>query len=339
MALSAVYDYTVTGTDIITGALEDIQVVQPGETIANVDQVTALRELNLLVKEWMGKPGFAPGLKRWSRSFVYMFLRLNKNIYTFGQTAATTDNAARNSYNSTTTSAAATSGQAVIAVTSTILSWPTGQSGGVIATGDNVGVLLTTGDYQWSTGTVSGSNITLATNLTANVASGAQVFSYPVANFVDLPLDFLTCVRRDINGIDYPMDKMLDMYDYEQITNKNITTTPVAWFFEKKLSTGNLYLNGFPSTLTDVIRACVLYPLDDFSAVGNNPAFPQQWYSALTRGLSKKLCPKYGKAWSQTMQDNFDEAMQSAAAVDPETVPQFFQPGREGAMENYGPGM
>ena len=90
MALSGVYDYSVLASDIITASFEDIQVVQPGETIPTADQVVALRTLNLLTKEWMGKPGFAPGLKRWSRNFVYMFLRLNKNIYVFGQTAQTT---------------------------------------------------------------------------------------------------------------------------------------------------------------------------------------------------------------------------------------------------------
>ena len=333
--LTGVYDYTVVGSDVITGALEDIQVVQPGETISNNDQTTALRELNLLTKAWMGKPGFAPGLKRWSRSYVYMFLRLNKNIYTFGQTAQTTDNAARNGYSSTTTTAAAASGQAVIVVSPTVLTWPTGVAGGVVATGDNVGVLLTTGDYQWSTVTVSGNNWTLGVNLTANVASGAQVFSYPTANIVDLPLDFLTCMRRDINGIDYPMDKMLDIQDYDKITNKNITTTPVSWFFEKKLYTGNLYLTGFPATLTDVIRAAVLYPLDDVTAVTNNVAFPQQWYSPLTMALSKVLCPKYGKAWTQVNEDNLKEAMASAAAVDPEVVGDYFQPGKEFGTENY----
>lgn len=338
MALSAVFDYSVTGTDILTGALEDIQVAQPGETIANADQTTALRELNLLVKGLMGKPGLAPGLKRWSRKYIYLFLRKNKNIYTFGQTAQTTDKAAINGYNSTTTTAGAASGQAVIVVSPTILSWPTGVSGGVIATTDIVGVQLTGGDFQWSTGTVAGNNITLGTNLTDTVPSGAQVFSYPAASFVDLPIDFLTLVRRDINGIDYPMDKMLDIQDYEQITNKNITSTPAAWFYEKQRVTGNFYLNCMPTTLTDVMRAAVLYPLDDMSAVGNDIAFPQQWYDYLTRLLAKKLCPKYGKQWSDTMEQNLTAAYAEATAVDPETVGDYFQPGRELGMHNYNHG-
>jgi hypothetical protein len=338
MALSATFDYSVLGSDIMTGAFEDIQSTQSDGTVANADQIIGLRELNLLVKGLMGKPGLAPGLKRWSRSYVYMFLRKNKNIYTFGQTAQTTDKAARSGYNSTTTSVSAISGQPVIMGSGTILSWPTGQSGGVIATTDIIGVILDSGDFQWSTVTVSGNTLTLGTNLTGNVSAGAQVFSYPALSFVDLPLDFLTCKRRDINGIDYDMTKMLDIQDYEGITNKNITTTPVQWFYEKQRVTGNLYLNGFPATLTDVIRAAVLYPLDDMSAVSNDIAFPQQWYDYLTRLLAKKLSPKYGKQWTDTMEQNLTSAFAEATAVDPETVGDYFQPGREYGSQNYSNG-
>lgn len=337
MALSGVFDYSVLASDVITAAFEDIQVAQPGETIPTADQTVALRTLNLLTKEWMGKPGFAPGLKRWSRNFVYMFMRLNKNIYVFGQTAQTTDKAALNGYSSSLTAATANASQSVLTMeaVANIKTWPTGVAGGTISNGDIIGVILSTGDFQWTTlasgaGTAS---LTLTATLTASVASGAQVFAYPAASFVDLPLDFLTCKRRDINGIDYDMDKMFDMYDYESITNKNITSTPNSWFYEKKRVTGNLYLNCFPTTLTDVIRACVLYPLDDQSAVSNDLAFPQQWYTALEWGLAMKLCPKYGKSWTENMQNNLSEAMLSASAVDPEVVYQHFEPNRDHDMK------
>jgi hypothetical protein len=339
VSLSGVYDYSVLASDIITAAFEDIQVAQPGETITNNDQTTALRTLNLLTKEWMGKPGFAPGLKRWSRNFLYLFLRKNKNVYVLGQTAQTTDKAALNGYSSGLSSGTSASGQAVLTMEAVAnwKTWPTGVAGGSISNTDIIGVQLSTGDFQWTTVSSGGgtTSLTLTANLTASVSSGAQVFAYPTTSFVDLPLDFLTCVRRDINGIDYQMEKMLDIQDYETISNKNITTTPVMWFYEKKRVTGNLYLNGFASTLTDVIRACVLYPLDDESAVGNDLAFPQQWYTALEWGLAFKLCPKYGKVWSDTMQKNLDEAMTSASAVDPEIISKYFEPGREFGTLNY----
>ena len=60
-----------------------------------------------------------------------------------------------------------------------------------------------------------------------------------------------------------------------------------------------------------------------------------QWYGALEWGLAKKLAPKYGKGWTDTMEQNYTEAMASASAVDPETVPQYFQPNRDDYGANF----
>ena len=337
MAISGAYDYSVTASDIITASLTDIQVLQNGETADNNDITTALRSLNLITKELMGKPNVAPGLKRWTRKTLYQFLRLNKNIYTLCAIASSGDYCATGSYNQGTTTASAASGQAVIAVTA-MVSAPVYQATVTPATGDYVGVQLSTGDFQWST--VSGSptlpgNITFAANLTATVNSGAQVYSFPVASQVNVPLDVLTLVRRDLNAIDYPTDKMADIYEYEQLTNKNITSTPIQWFYQKNLASGSLYINCVPSTVTDVLRMICLYPIDDESVVGNTMAFPQQFYSLLRWLLAKDLAPAFGKVWTDTMQQNLESALISAAATDVETVYQYFQPGREGGNFNY----
>lgn len=339
MTTSLVYDYTVTASDVITCALEDIQVVKNGESVDNNDLTTALRTLNLMTKEWMGKPAFAPGLKRWTRNFIYLFMRLNKNVYVLGQTAQTTDKAALNGYASSLSSGVSASGQAVLTMeaVANIKTWPTGVAGGSISNTDIIGVQLSTGDFQWTTVSSGGgtTSLTLAANLTASVSSGAQVFAYPTTSFVDLPLDFLTCVRRDINGIDYPMDRYREIVEYEAVTNKNITSTPIQWYYEKKRVTGSVYLNCFPSTLTDVLRICALYPIDDESTTANDMAFPQQWFGALELGLAKKLAPKFGKAWTDTLEQNYNEAMASASAVDPEIVPQYFQPNRDDGGGNF----
>lgn len=335
MAVSGSYDYTVTANNIIVAAMEDLQSYDPTVGINANDYATCLRTLNLMTKEWMGKPTFAPGMKRWTRHFAYMFLSPTQNIYQFGQGGA--NPAARDEYVSCTIATPAALGDSVIEI-GTISTWPGNvQIGGSINDTDNIGILLSTGYIQWTTVASGGGSsiLTLTDQLEAAVALGAQVFSYPTTSSVDLPLDFLTCVRRDINGIDYPMDKMQDMYEYEQISNKNITSTPIQWFYEKKRVAGNLYLNCFPSTMTDVIRACVLYPIDDEDSISNDMAFPQQWYGGLEWGLAKKLAPKFGKSWTDTMEQNYAEAMASASAVDGEVVPQYFQPNRDDYGSNF----
>ena len=125
------------------------------------------------------------------------------------------------------------------------------------------------------------------------------------------------------------MDKMMDIYEYESIPNKNITSTPVSWWFQMGLSVGSLYINCVPAQITNVLRMTLLYPLDDLDVVSNTLAFPQQWYGALGKGLGKRLAPKFGKAWTDTMEQNYNEAMLEASMVDPDSTYAYFQPGKD----------
>ena len=325
MAISGAYDYTVTAGQVIDAAFFDLQVV-PEAT----DYTTALVSLNLMTKEWMGKPSFAPGMKRWTRRYIYQFLRLNRNVYPIGSVANTSMYCAVDSFNMATLSSAAISGATTIVIGS-VTSAPTYVQTGTIAATNYIGIELDSGDFYWTTVTsnTSGTIVIPATGLSGAAAAGNQVFSYPVAQQVNIPLDILTLVRRDINGIDYPMEKLNDIWGYEQIANKNITATPTQWFYEKKLLYGNLYLDCFQSTLTDVFRMVGLYPIDDETLTTNTMAFPQQWFGACEWGLAKRLAPGFGKSWTDTMEQNYREAMLSAAATDPEVVYQYFQPGRD----------
>ena len=349
MATSGNFDYTVTADNIITCALEDLQVVQSGETIATADYVMCLRTLNLMTKEWMGKPTFAPGMKRWTRNYIYMFMQGLTNIYVMAQgqvaeSGSASNYAALNAYYSATLTSAAAAGQAVINVTTTKF-WPmNADSGGyaiantwVIGVVENASTVYPNGYIQWTTVLSGGGTaaLTLNANLSYPASNGAVVFAYPITAVVDLPLEFVTCVRRDINGIDYPMDKMFDVWEYEQITNKTVTSTPTRWFWEKKRIDGNMYIDCYPATLTDVFRIVSLYPIADETTTANDMAFPQQWYGALEWGLAKKLAPKFGKSWTDTMEQNYNEAMISASAVDAETVPQYFQPNRDDYGSNF----
>jgi len=335
VALSGSYDYSCTASDVITSAFEDIQVIQNGETADNNDVTTALRELNYLAKQWMGKPGFAPGLKRWSRKTAYLFLALNKNVYSLGTTANGGDKCCVAEYTQGTLTADAANGATTIAV-SLMYASPTYTTATAPVATDYIGVVLDSGAIHWTIApagaiTLPG-NIGLTVGLTGAAASGNYVFSFAVANQTNMPLDVLICKRRDptlSQAVDEDMDRMLGIYEYESIATKNITSSPVSYWYQMGLSVGNLYINCVPESVTDVLRMTLLYPLDDLDAVGNTMAFPQQWYGALGKGLAKRLSPKFGKAWTETMQQNYDEAMAAAAMVDTEVNYQYFQPGRD----------
>ena len=335
MALSGSYDYTVTASDVINKALTDIQVLSNGETVDNNDLATALVSLNLMTKEWMGKPGYAPGLKRWTRKTAYLFLRLNKNIYALGTAANSGDKCCVAEYTQGTLTAAAAGGASTVAV-SLMYASPTYTTTTAPSATDYIGVQLDSGDFHWTVapaGAISlPGNIGLTVVLPSAASAGNYVYSFTTANQTNLPLDVLTCMRRDptaSQAIDFQMDKMGDIYEYEQIPNKNITSTPVSWWYQQGLSVGSLYINCVPAQITNVLRMTLLYPIDDLDIVSNTMAFPQQWYGALRWALAKDLAPGFGKSWTQTMEDNLSAAMASAANVDPDMTYQYFQPGRE----------
>ena len=164
----------------------------------------------------------------------------------------------------------------------------------------------------------------------SNASAGNYIFSFSTAKQTVLPLEVLTCYRRDPTAspaIDFQMSKYNDIYEYESVPNKNITSTPVQWWFQMGLATGTFYLNCLPVNTTNLMRMTLLYPIDDESVVANTMAFPQQWYSALSKGLGKRLAPKFGKAWTDTHETNYQEAMAEAGMVDADQTFAYFQPG------------
>ena len=149
MATSGSYDYSVTASDIINKALTDIQVLKNGETVDNDDLTTALVSLNLMTKEWMGKPGYAPGLKRWTRKLGYLFLRQNKGIYAIGTIANGGDYCCIGNYTQGTLTASAAGGASTVAV-SLMYASPTYTTATAPSATDYIGVVLDSGDIHWT---------------------------------------------------------------------------------------------------------------------------------------------------------------------------------------------
>src|SRR5574341_1019158 len=84
MTTSGSWNYSVTASDIITGALENINVLEGGESVDSDDSTVALRTLNQLVKQWQGSADQAPGLKVWTRQRITLFLAVDQVKYLIG---------------------------------------------------------------------------------------------------------------------------------------------------------------------------------------------------------------------------------------------------------------
>lgn len=312
MSTSGSVNFSQNRDQIITRALNILDIVGIGRTPSATQISHAADVLNMLIKSWQGQTDFARGLKVWARKRGYLFLQTRQHEYTLPGDHWT------NSYVTTTTTAAAISGASTIDIAS---------SSGMTA-GDYLGVELSTGALQWTT--ISGApstTLTLAASLTANVASGARVFAYTTR--ATRPLSLLAAVRRDVRGTDTPMEMLRTVTTYEAIADKSASGTPGVVFYEPTLPAGWLSLDTEPIDVTDVLRLTYVRPLEDVDASTDDLDYPQEWFSPLALGLARQIALDYGATWGQQHEMLYKEALLVAQQANPEVSDAYFEPGRE----------
>lgn len=324
MSTSNSWDSSATALDIITTALEDIGKLGEGEVISVLAKATMLRRLNYLAKQWQGRADFAPGLKVSTRQRVTLFLAKNQSVYTIGPAA--TDSRATTSYGRTTISTAEAIGQTTISITSNtdVLTSPDVMV--TMAAADIVGIELDDGTLQWTT--ISGtpaSTMDIAVALTGAAAAGNYVYwftvraqHFPVIEYAAL---------RDEDGNDLPIDVLRTVQSYEASGNKNGTGDPASILVEPLALSTRITLDTLPQDVTKQLRLTVLYPAEDYDAVTDDIAFPQEWYAPLAAELGKRSCGAYGATWTQTMEENRKESLAIARSVNPEVSNAFFETG------------
>ena len=313
MATSGSFDFSCTASDVITEALESIGVLADGATVTTNDQTSLLRTLNMMVKQWSGNLDFAPGLKAFSRKVGYVFLQKNQGSYSLGPSG---DNATL-SYVSTTMRIAGTATATTLEITS---------STGMTAA-DKIGIELDSGTIQWTTissVTDSDTIVIPASGLTSAVAAGNRIFAYTTK--LIRPLYIETAVLRDTDGNDTPMFPM-SFPEYEQISSKAADGMPLRYQYDNTLTNGTLKLDIEPSDVTYVMRVNFMAPAEDYDAVANDIAYPQEWFLPLSLGLGKLSGPKFGAKWTPLLESNFTDALRMAQSSYAETTDVYFQPG------------
>ena len=322
MASSGSVDYSIDAATIIKTAYEDLGVIGEGASVSTAQNTLALTRLNLIVKQWMGKADFAPGLKMWSRKRATLFLNKGQNSYTLGPTTTETgtNNKWSNSYVQTTLSSAAAAGASAAVVTDT-----TG-----VASGNRIGIVLDSGSVFWTTvsGALTGNSAPLTTVTSGAAAAGNVVFCYATSTQGRRPLQILTAVRRTIETIDSELSPML-LEEYEALPNKVADGTPMQYYYEPQLTDGVIYLDTEPSDATQVIRIVYLSPIEDFDATTDTPDFPQEWFSPLVDELKLRLWPAYPMHDYNVLKNQRDESLSIAKNANPEMTRIYFQPGCE----------
>lgn len=311
MTTSSSDNFSVNRNDIINLAGEIAGTKGIGRVLSNEDSSRMSNLLNLIVKQWMGRADYAPGLKVWTRKRAYLFPQLNQSDYILGATDHATA-----SYVSTTTDAAEASGQTVISVTST-----TG-----FTNGDNIGIRVDDGTIHWSTIStfVTDDTVTIATGIDDTAASGSTVYVY--TSKITNPLSMISVRRRDTSNNETPLVPMT-LQEYEEgLLKKDNDGDPSRYIYERGLTTGTIRFDYQPTDTTEIILLTYLRPVEDFDAGTDTPDFPQEWFRPLVGQLAMDEATASGKPVTQEMKLYRDEALSIAQNVEPDNEVIFFEP-------------
>lgn len=311
MASSGSYNFTVNRNQIIetAGLMAGIKGI--GRVLSAEDTDLAARLLNLIVKQWMGKADFAPGLKVWTRQRAYLFPELNEHEYTLGPSG----DHATSTYYQTTLDANEAIGQTTLSVSSTTN----------MTVSDNIGIRCNDGSIHWSTisSFVAGDTVTIADALTVAADSGATVYWY--TSKIMLPLHILSIRRMDTSSNETPLDPMT-LEEYETIGNKTNDGNPSRYLYERGITNGKLFLDLEINDTTEIYLLTFLRPVQDFDAATDTPDYPQEWERPLVGQLSIDWATAAGKPVTMEMVAYRDQALSIAANVDPDNEVVYFQP-------------
>lgn len=343
MALSNTFSFSVVRDDVIREAMLNIGAIGEAEVPTAQEVTDCARKLNMLCKQWMGRQDFAPGLKMWTRQRADLFLSSTNNTYYLGPNglianasnwaAGVATLPAEDTYAQQQTTGGTNAGSAVLLFANTTSNF---------TVGDFVVVQTVSGDTFSSTVASISANVSVTMNAPIpagnSVASGAYVWNYTTLG--QRPLEIVTCILRDINNNDTPIDTMTVM-EYEQLPAKeqvSNTADPTKIYYESQFASGTnvqgpgvLYIDVYGAQdVTKHLHIVYLRPVMDFNNPGDNPEYPQQWFRALSWGLSKEIAPMFDAEWGPTEDANLKDSLAMAREPDSETSPLFFTVREEG---------
>lgn len=307
MTVSGTVNFNLTRDEIIKDAFYYLNAYTPADTIPAHDIVYAANQLNKMVKAWEAK-----SIHLWTKTEATLFLALNQAAYTLTPTGAN----ATESYVSTTIGADEAAGQTTLTLTST--------SG--MTANDYIGIVLDSGDFQWTTisSITNATTLVVASALTGAASSGNAVYAYTTK--INRPLQIYSARRN--SSID--QDTPLWPYTYKEyfdLPNKTSPGIPTSFTYNPQRDTGILYIWPVPSEVSDKIKFTFARPLQDFDIASNTPDFPQEWLEVLSMQLAVRLSPRFGKRNSITaFKNDADMALQDLLSWDNEDASIYIQP-------------
>lgn len=318
MTTSGSFTFTVNRDQVIRQSMLNIGKLDGIENPTSEETNDCNLLLNMMVKQWMGRTDFAPGLKVYKRKWGYLFLNASTNKYTVGPNGQ----GWTNNFVSTTTTTTVAGGATAIVVTSTT---------GIAAT-YNIGIQYDAGAIFWTTVTsVVGNTVNLSVALPSQSSLGSVVYVYQTP--AQQPLSLETAVLRDQTNEDTPLRFLRTVQDYANLPSKTDVLNkadPTAIYYEFQLGNSFLYTDcGAANDVTKYLVISYMEPVQDMINPADNFDYPQEVFLALTWGLSKQIAPMFNMPWTQVMEANYQAAVMIAGHKDAEVTTMYFQPGED----------
>lgn len=337
MTTSNSYSFNVTLTDMVRHIMLNLGAIGESEVPTAQEFADVQFKINMLVKQWMAKQDFAPGLKVWTRQQGDLFLGYSKFQYQLGPggdnwAVGVTGGSPGQCSNATTVKTTVNAGSTTVPVNSIVN----------INNGDFIGIAYAAAsggtDLFWTTvnGAPSGSNVTISAVAPAGgFAVGAQVFNFTTKG--QRPEAIVTAVLRDIYTNDTQLNP-LNREDYDALPTKQMPTfqaDPTAYLYEPQIGAGpqetvgcgQFFIDcGGAQDVTKKISATWYRPVQDLNNPGDNPEYPHEWYRALVWGGTLDCAGMFDAVVTQDMQENYKESLLIAQQANTETTTFYFQP-------------
>lgn len=316
MATSGSTDFNLVTNEIVQEAFREIGVLTPNRSLTNEEMNDGRRSLNIFAKSLIAKGSFL-----WKTERATLFLASGQAEYILdGSTANCTE-----SYTETTTSAAASTSDTDIFVTSA--------AGFVV--GYYIGVYQDDNSILWTTiDTIDGTTITLSDALTDDVASGNAVYVYETK--LSRPESLETAQIR-VSSSDTDLT-ILSSSTYDSITTKNSSGVSNQIYYDKQLSYGSITLWPVPNTSANTVQITFIKQIFDFDSATDNADFPVEWLTVLIMQVAYRLSRKYGRLSmeeKEQLKRDADLALADAGGYDNEDTSIYFQPASNVNQSNY----
>ena len=285
MSVSGVTSYNQTTNQIIQGAFQLIGVTMPGETASTDDYAVGLQFLNLYVKQLQ-----AQGLHLWTETEAYIYPVINQIAYQFGGSSTDKISDALGSH-ATTVATAGVASDTTIALVSV--------SG--MSVSDNIGIVLDSSTYLWTTISAINTTTNVATlnaALPSSAGVGNSVFTYTTLSGRALEISSGEFVWN--SGAIQQMRSLSRKTYFAMPARTQTSGTPLQYYTEKRSNYTKVYLYPMPSALNCRIQVTYKRIIDNFVNTNDIADFPNEWLLALIYGLATVISPIYGFASSSS---------------------------------------